>query len=87
MITRFAILLLLPIGSIHGTSPVEQLIEASCIECHDAETKTKLNFESLGYDLSDADTFRMWERVYDRVQSGEMPPKKKPRPDATPVSV
>lgn len=83
MLMRFAILMLLPIGSIHGASPVEQFIDASCIECHDAETKTKLNFESLGHDLSDADTFRMWERVYDRVQSGEMPPKKKPRPEAT----
>ena len=83
MLMRFAILILLPIGAIHGTTPVERLIDSSCIDCHDAETKTKLNFEALGHDLSNADTFRMWERIHDRVQTGEMPPKKKPRPEAT----
>ena len=46
---------------------VEPLIEASCIQCHDADTETRLNFERLGYDLADPDTFRQWEKVFDRV--------------------
>ncbi|MDA7912720.1 DUF1587 domain-containing protein, partial [Akkermansiaceae bacterium] len=60
---------------------LEPLIESSCIECHDADTKTALNFENLGFDLENEDAFRMWESVYDMIESGEMPPKKKPRPD------
>lgn len=58
------------------------LVKASCIDCHDAGTETGLNFETLGDDLADAKTFRMWERVYDRVHDGEMPPKSEARPDA-----
>ena len=60
---------------------VEALVEASCIDCHDADTKTALNFNELSFDLTDADAFRMWEKVHDMVDSGEMPPEKKPRPD------
>jgi arylsulfatase A-like enzyme len=60
---------------------LEPLVEASCIDCHDADTKTGLNFETLGFDLANEKTFRMWENVYDMIESGEMPPKKKARPD------
>jgi hypothetical protein len=60
---------------------VEQLITSSCIECHDEDTKTALNFEMLAFDLADAGTCRTWEKVFDRIASGEMPPEKKPRPD------
>ena len=57
------------------------LLEASCIECHDADTKSRLNFDALGHDLSDPATFRQWVKVFDRVHKGDMPPAKKPRPD------
>lgn len=58
------------------------LIEAHCIDCHDGNTKTPLNFETLGHDLRNAATFEKWESVFDRVDKGEMPPAKKPRPGA-----
>ncbi|YCM44289.1 DUF1592 domain-containing protein [Verrucomicrobiaceae bacterium 227] len=61
---------------------VTPLIEDSCIDCHDSATKTRLDFETLGKDLSDPDTFRHWLKIYDRTHKGEMPPPKKPRPDA-----
>ena len=57
------------------------LVEASCIDCHDADTDTPLNLEKLGHDLSDTATFRQWVKIFDQVDSGEMPPKKKKRPD------
>ena len=60
---------------------VEALVDASCIDCHDSDTKTALNFDDLGFDLTDPDAFRLWENVYDRIDSGEMPPENKPRPD------
>ena len=61
--------------------PLKALVEASCIDCHDADTKTVLNFGDLGFDLADADTYETWEKVFDMIESGEMPPEKKPRPD------
>lgn len=57
------------------------LIKASCIQCHDADTETGLNLEALGHDLSDTETFCRWEKVFDRVQDGEMPPESEDRPD------
>ena len=63
------------------STDVAPLIEASCIHCHDADTETGLNLEGLGHDLSDTDTFRKWERVFDRVHDGEMPPESEDRPD------
>jgi hypothetical protein len=59
------------------------LVEASCIDCHDANTDTPLNLEKIGHDLSDPNTFRQWVKIFDQVDSGEMPPKKKKRPDPT----
>ena len=56
-------------------------MEASCIDCHDADTNTSLNFEKIGHDLSDAATFRQWVKIFDRVDKGEMPPKKKKQLD------
>ena len=61
---------------------VESLVESSCMDCHDADTDTALNFDQLGFDLTDADAFKHWEKVFDRVEQGEMPPPKERRPDA-----
>ena len=61
--------------------PIETLVDASCIDCHDDDTETALNFDDLTFDLADADAFRKWEKVYDMIESGEMPPEKKPRPN------
>lgn len=57
------------------------LVKASCIDCHDADTDTPLNPEKLGHDLSDTATFRQWVMIIEQVDSGEMPPKMKKRPD------
>jgi len=62
------------------------LIEASCIDCHDEETDTRLNFKELGTDLAHLPTFRKWVHIFDRADSGEMPPKKKKRPDPSLLS-
>ncbi len=60
---------------------VAPLIEESCLHCHDATTSTVLNFDVLGHDLDEPDTFDRWEQVYDRIRNGEMPPEPEPRPD------
>lgn len=55
--------------------------QAHCFECHDAETrKGGLDLSSLAFTPSDPENFRRWVKVHDRLDSGEMPPPKKPRP-------
>ena len=53
---------------------LDALIESSCIDCHDANTETLLDFTTLGKDFENAESFRIWVRVFDRIKSGEMPP-------------
>lgn len=53
---------------------VLDLIDQSCIGCHDKDTDTNLNFESVSSDLSNRSVFKTWERIFDRVSRGEMPP-------------
>ena len=60
---------------------VAPLVQSSCIGCHDGATETRLNFDSLGFDLTDRATFRQWELIFDRVSDGEMPPRTEDRPD------
>lgn len=73
-------LLLLPLGSSGALAP---FLEKHCVECHDADAKKGgLDLAALGSDLSDRKAFETWVKVFDRTASGEMPPKKKPRPDA-----
>ena len=65
----------------YACAQIKTLIEDSCIHCHDESTDTALNFEALDFDLKNEKTFAMWERVYDRVTAGEMPPEDEDRPD------
>lgn len=60
---------------------VRPLVETSCLACHGARTVTPLDLGSLGHDLADPATFRAWERIYERVQGGEMPPRAARQPD------
>jgi hypothetical protein len=47
-----------------------------CNDCHaDGADEGGLSLDELGNDLSDAATFARWERVFDRVRLGEMPPE------------
>lgn len=47
----------------------------NCTGCHDGNTdEGALNLESLTMDLADPANFHLWERVFDRVRDGEMPP-------------
>ncbi len=58
-------------------------IEKHCVDCHDAEdAKGGLDFGKLPADLGQPDTLAKWVRIFDRVDQGEMPPKKKARPEA-----
>jgi hypothetical protein len=58
-------------------------IENRCADCHDdVQMKGGLDLTSLSFDPDDARNFAVWVKVYERVSANEMPPKKKPRPEA-----
>ena len=47
-----------------------------CADCHaDGADEGGFAFDKTGTDLSDPATFAVWQRVFDRVRLGEMPPK------------
>jgi len=61
---------------------VTPLFENHCYSCHgDGEHKGDFALDKLPLDFSTPDKLRTWIRVLDKMDSGEMPPKKKPRPD------
>ncbi|MEC8557637.1 MAG: DUF1592 domain-containing protein [Planctomycetota bacterium] len=60
---------------------LQSLIDASCVACHDEATETRFDFTKLDRNLDNPDSFRSWVKVFERVNSGEMPPKSEPRPD------
>ena len=78
----FLILLLAGGLSIHAADTfvdgLEPFFEKHCYECHDdISEKGGLDLFALPADLSDEATFAKWERIFDRVAHGEMPPQDK----------
>jgi mono/diheme cytochrome c family protein len=66
-----------------GALPAEvrAVFEKHCFECHDADTKKGgLQLDTLAPEFGNTTGFNQWERVFDKVARGEMPPKKKARP-------
>ena len=64
-------------------APPVAFYKAHCVSCHDADTKSGgLDLIALAFDPASAENFATWVKVHDRVASGEMPPKNKPRPPA-----
>ncbi|HJN44718.1 MAG TPA: DUF1587 domain-containing protein [Vicinamibacterales bacterium] len=60
---------------------VAPLVESFCVRCHGERTVTPLSFDRLGFDLTDRESFNVWEKVYERLERGEMPPATAPQPD------
>jgi hypothetical protein len=58
-------------------------LERHCYDCHDAEKqKGGLDLTALKPEFATPENFARWVKVYDRIETGEMPPKKKKRPPA-----
>ncbi|HEV7403722.1 MAG TPA: DUF1592 domain-containing protein [Chthoniobacteraceae bacterium] len=59
------------------------ILEKRCYDCHDADShKGNLDLTALKPTFTDLDAFAKWVKVYDRIEAGEMPPKKKEQPSA-----
>ena len=76
-----ALILLAPHSSFAADAPPNAFFEKHCLECHDSVThKGGFDLSALKPAFTDADNFARWVKVHDRIASGEMPPKKQPRP-------
>ena len=89
---RRALFALVAVGLVSSIASAQSLeadispfVEASCLTCHGDRTVTPLNLARRGFDLADHETFKAWEKVYDRLEKGEMPPAAAPKPDAAVV--
>lgn len=75
-VMRWFLPLVLGVSLLKGNQ--RDFIENYCIDCHeDPKPKGDLSLEDLG---SAAENPRVWNRVYDQLLLGQMPPKKKKQP-------
>ena len=87
----FAVLLLaaVPIG-VYGQEPsgstdfevqTRRFLNEYCVKCHGAkDSESELRLDTIGYDLSDDQTARAWNRIFAQVQFEEMPPSDSKQP-------
>jgi hypothetical protein len=66
-------------------NPLVPFLDSYCFDCHDSSTKKGgLDLETLATrpdpKMSPAALLAKWERIYDRLRDGEMPPPKKTQP-------
>lgn len=60
------------------SAKMKGFIEKYCYDCHgDGADKGGLDFDKLSRNLTDKSTLAKWVDIYDRVFTGDMPPKKK----------
>ena len=59
---------------------VADFVAQHCVDCQDAtEKKGGLNLDELEFRMESPAARAVWAEVFDRVQAGEVPPKKKVR--------
>jgi len=62
-------------------STLNKFFVSYCNDCHaDGADEGGLSLDKLGADLSNPAIFAKWERIYDRVRDGEMPPEDETQP-------
>lgn len=60
---------------------VRPFLERHCAACHAGdEAAAGLDLKRLDWKLDDRESFQRWVKVFDRVSSGQMPPKDAPQP-------
>jgi mono/diheme cytochrome c family protein len=60
---------------------IRPFLKQHCVGCHgQATAKAGLRLDTLPAEFADPEKARAWQKVLDRLQAGDMPPKKRPRP-------
>ena len=61
---------------------IKPFLEQHCVVCHGGEKqKGDFRIDTLAPDFANSGLAGRWTDVMDRINSGEMPPKKQPRPN------
>ena len=75
------------LGTDSVISIAQLFLKEHCFRCHGPdESKGDLRLDQLDADLTQPTTFDRWREIVSRVQSGEMPPIKEPRPQTEQVA-
>ncbi len=86
MFVRYSFASILLLGAtVVSAAPGEpvEFFQTYCFECHDSQAKQGgLDLSALKLNGANAEDFARWVKIHDRIESGEMPPKQKPRPPA-----
>lgn len=68
-------------------STVRPFVTANCAGCHNAKLSSgSLNLTQFGTTAALRDNRETWDRVLERLRTGEMPPKGAPRPSAAEIA-
>lgn len=68
-------------------APPQAFFAANCFTCHSAELKSgSLDLEQHFKSISFTENREVWEKVLQKIRSGEMPPKGLPRPDSNEIA-
>jgi len=81
---RFLILLLMAFSAsaFPAAGPFETFLETHCVSCHGPDkAKGDLRVDRLSRKFRTGEDSHVWAEVIEKVNSGEMPPKKKPTQD------
>jgi hypothetical protein len=66
--------------SLAGEAPIKgstEFFDQYCGDCHYEDKSGGLDLSELTFEPGNVDNFATWVRVFDRVSTGEMPPKKR----------
>ena len=68
-------------GVVRGAEPFEVFLENYCLRCHGAENeKGDLRIDQLSRNFQSGVDSHHWAEALDKLNSGEMPPRKAPQP-------
>jgi mono/diheme cytochrome c family protein len=77
----------LPAADSEFTRTVRPFLATHCTGCHgEKKQKGDLRIDTLAHDFVDAKTAMHWGEIMDRINSGDMPPKKEPRPTGSDIA-
>ena len=63
--------------------PVQDILFASCMECHDADSeKGGINLDQVAISWGDPKSVEQWYKVFKVIDHGHMPPPDEPQPSA-----
>ena len=74
-------------SAVHAAEPFEAFLEKHCIRCHGPQKESgDIRLDKLSRDFKLGRDSHHWAEALDKVNSGEMPPKKEPQPTQKEIS-